>query len=159
VVVDLFHGDGVPDYLITREFFHDLKSCVAARGIVVFNTFADLTHPRAYAHFLTTLRTEFPSLVLYRTSDIGATHVNSYVVAAAHPLAEPLPVPLDDVPPNVAPMLAEILANPRPIDRELLQYGVVITDAYNPVVQDLAAVQLTYRESIVENLPAAFFLN
>ena len=66
VIVDLFHGDGVPDYLITRDFFHDLKRCLGPDGIAVFNTFADLDYPRAYAHFLTTLRTELPFIVLYR---------------------------------------------------------------------------------------------
>ncbi len=31
VIVDLFHGDGVPDYLVTREFFRDLKRCLGTR--------------------------------------------------------------------------------------------------------------------------------
>ena len=66
VVVDLFHGDGVPDYLITRDIFRDMKRCLAAGGVAVFNTFADLDEPRPYAHFLTTLRSELPFIVLYR---------------------------------------------------------------------------------------------
>ena len=56
VIVDLFQGDGMPDYLVTRDFFHDLKRCLGRDGIAVFNTFADLDNPLAYAHFLTTLR-------------------------------------------------------------------------------------------------------
>ena len=66
MVVDLFQGDGVPDYLVTREFFRDLKHCLGAHGVAVFNTFADLDHPRAYAHFLTTLKSELPYITLYR---------------------------------------------------------------------------------------------
>jgi predicted membrane-bound spermidine synthase len=55
VVVDLFHGDGTPDYLVTREFFGDLRHCLAKGGVAVFNTFADLRDRRTYAHFLVTL--------------------------------------------------------------------------------------------------------
>ena len=31
-VVDLFFGDNVPDYLMTKEFFGDLKNCLRAKG-------------------------------------------------------------------------------------------------------------------------------
>ncbi len=83
VIIDLFHGDGVPDYLVTRDFFRDLKHCLGANGIAVFNTFADLDHPRAYAHFLTTLNSELPFMTLYRPDYGLARHINSFIVAEA----------------------------------------------------------------------------
>jgi len=49
VLVDLFQGDGTPDYLITREFFRDLRGCLKPGGVAVFNTFANLDEPRGYA--------------------------------------------------------------------------------------------------------------
>jgi len=159
VVVDLFHGDGVPDYLVTRDMFRDLKSCLAAGGIAVFNTFADLDAPRPYAHFLTTLRTELPYMVLYRPDYGMATHVNSFVVAAAQPLPAPAGADLSHTPARLYEMLAAMLRQPQALNQQLLRDGRVISDANNPVAADMASSQLVNRRHVVEALPAAFFVN
>jgi spermidine synthase len=159
VVVDLFHGDGVPDYLVTRDFFRDLKRCLGRNGVAVFNTFADLDHPRAYAHFLTTLKTELPYVTLYRPDYGLAAHINSFIVASAFPLPAPGGDDLNHVPPRHAQTLTVMLRNPIPLDQRLLAHGRTITDANNPVAMDLAASQLINRRYVVEALPSAFFVN
>jgi len=159
VIVDLFHGDGVPDYLITRDIFRDLKHCLAAGGVAVFNTFADLDRPRPYAHFLTTLRTELPFVVLYRPDYGLASHINSFVVAAAAPLPAPAGADISHVPARHFDVLGAMLRTPRPLDEQLLRDGRVITDANNPVAADMASSQLVNRRYVVEALPAAFFVN
>jgi spermidine synthase len=159
VVVDLFHGDGVPDYLITRDIFRDLRRCLAVGGVAVFNTFADLDQPRPYAHFLTTLRTELPFIVLYRPDYGLASHVNSFVVAGAQPLAAPAGADISHVPARHFDVLMAMLREPRPLDQQLLRDGRVITDANNPVAADMASSQLINRRYVIEALPAAFFVN
>ncbi len=159
VIVDLFHGDGVPDYLITRDFFRDLKRCLGARGIAVFNTFADLDQPRAYAHFLTTLQSELPFVTLYRPDYGLSQHINSFVVAGSAPLPTPAGADLDYVPTRHRETLSVMLRNPLPLDQQLLAHGRVITDASNPVAMDFADSQLTNRRYVIEALPAAFFVN
>lgn len=159
VVVDLFHGDGVPDYLITRDIFRDLKRCLASGGVAVFNTFADLDQPRPYAHFLTTLRTELPFIVLYRPDYGLASHVNSFVVAGAQPLAAPAGADISHVPARHFNVLMAMLREPRPLDQQLLREGRVITDANNPVAADMASNQMINRRYVIEALPAAFFVN
>ncbi len=159
VIVDLFHGDGVPDYLVTRDFFRDLKRCLDAGGIAVFNTFADLDQPRAYAHFLTTLRSELPFIVLHRPDYGIAKHINSFVVASNQPLPSPLGVDLAHVPTRHYSTLAAMLKSPRSLDSQLLEHGRVITDAANPVAMDLAENQMMNRRYVVEALPPAFFVN
>ena len=159
VVVDLFHGDGVPDYLVTREFFHDLKSCLDPAGIAVFNTFADLDHPRAYAHFLTTLKSELPYVALYRPDYGIASHINSFIVASSKPLPNPAGDDLAHVPLRHLQTMSVMLRSPVAIDQRLLEHGRVITDANNPVAMDFAETQLINRRYVVEALPAAFFVN
>ena len=159
VIVDLFHGDGVPDYLVTRDFFRDLKHCLGADGIAVFNTFADLDHPRAYAHFLTTLKSELPFITLYRPDYGIAQHINSFVVAGSTSLPAPAGDNLAHVPARHLHTLAALLRNPIPLDQQLLAHGRVITDANNPVAMDLAASQMINRRYVIEALPAAFFVN
>lgn len=159
VVVDLFHGDGTPEYLVTREFFRDLKHCLAPHGVAVFNTFADLERPATYAHFLATLKTELPHMVLYRPDWPGATHVNSFVVAGAEHLPAPAKVTFDYVPARHSDALWSMLASPRPVDASLLADGKVVTDARNAAAHDLALSQMVYRRSVVEALPPQFLLN
>ena len=160
VIVDLFHGDGVPDYLVTRDFFRDLQRCLASGGIAVFNTFADLDAPRAYAHFLITLRSELPYIVLYRP-DYGPanTHINSFIVASSQPLPSPAGADLRHVPARHSQVLEAMLHDPLPLDKELLEHGLVITDARNTVSKDIATSQLIHRRHAVEALPGAFLLN
>jgi spermidine synthase len=158
VVVDLFHGDGTPDYLITREFFRDLRACLAEGGVAVFNTFADLANAKAYAHFLVTLRAELPYLALYRPR-IHGTHVNSFVVAAAQPLAAPGKVTFDYVPSRHEETLWTMLSAPMPLAQALFEGGRVISDAANPAAHDLAEMQLVYRRTVVEGAPGAMLIN
>jgi spermidine synthase len=158
IVVDLFHGDGTPDYLVTRDFFADLRGCLGPRGVVVFNTFADVEQPRGYAHFLATLRAEFPYVTVYRENEPGARHLNSYVVAS---VAAPVPTiaQLRDVPAHYVESLAAMLRSPRQLDPELLAGGLVITDARSSGAADLARTQMGYRSHVARHLPPAFLVN
>jgi len=158
IVIDLFHGDGTPDYLVTREFFRDLRQCLGPSGVAVFNTFADLEQPVSYAHFLATLRSELPHLALYRPQGHG-THVNSFVVASAQPLAAPAPVTFAHVPPRHEQVLWNMLSAPVPIVPPLFEGGRVVTDAVNPAAHDLARMQLLYRRNVVEGAPVGLLVN
>jgi spermidine synthase len=158
IVVDLFHGDGTPDYLVTRNFFADLRACLATRGVAVFNTFADLDQPLGYAHFLTTLRSEFPYVTIYREPEPGARHMNSYVVASVAPLSA-APVQLRDVPRRYAERAATLLQNSRPLDPSITQGGHVITDARSAGAADIARTQMGYRRHVARDLPPAFLVN
>ncbi|HKA42743.1 MAG TPA: fused MFS/spermidine synthase [Burkholderiales bacterium] len=159
IVVDLFHGDGTPDYLVTRNFFRDLKGCLAPNGVAVFNTFADLERPAAYAHLLTTLRAELPHIVVYRPDWPGAVQVNSFIVASANPLRSPERPRLTDIPLRHDSVLAEMLERPQALTRELLGRGQVVTDARSAAAYDIAQSQIRYRKSIVESVPPAFLVN
>jgi spermidine synthase len=158
VVVDLFHGDGTPDYLVTRDFFADLRRCLTPGGVAVFNTFADLELPLAYAHFLTTLRAEFPHVVMHRDDDREARQVNSFVVASVQRL-QAVPPRIEGVPSNYADELQRLYANPRQLDRALTDGGQIITDARSVAATDLARVQMAYRREVVKSLPPAFLVN
>jgi spermidine synthase len=158
VVVDLFHGDGTPDYLVTREFFADLRKCLAPGGVAVFNTFADVSRPQAYAHFLVTLRSELPHIALYRPRGLGVL-VNSFVVASAEPLSGPRRVTLAYVPSRYAETLWDMLSAPVPLAPNLFEGGRVITDAINPAAYDLAQMQMLYRSTVVHAAPSALLVN
>ena len=159
VLVDLFHGDGTPDYLITREFFSDLRRCLRPGGIAVFNTFADIEDPRAYAHLLATLTSELPHAALYRPDWPGARRINSFLVASATPLQTPQRVTMTDVPERHSATLWDMLAKPRTVGTELTAGGKIIHDAWNAAALDIAASQAGFRQGVLENAPPALLMN
>ncbi len=158
VLVDLFHGDGTPDYLITREFFRDLRGCLTENGVAVFNTFAHLDQPRAYAHLMATLTRELPQAVVHRPPLPGARHINSFIVASAKTLQPLKPVTLNDVPEQHGTTLWDLLAQARPA-AEYTEGGRVISDAWNPAGFDLAANQATFRQGVLWQAPPALLMN
>jgi spermidine synthase len=159
IVVDLFHGDGIPEYLITRDFFNDLRACLKPDGVAVFNTFVDLDRPSVYAHFLVTLHAELPEIVVYRPDAAGSRHVNSFVVASAARLVPPEPVRLRDAPPRHAATLQAMLERPNKLDSDTLRRGSIITDARNTISLDIADAQMAYRRLVIETVPSAFLIN
>jgi len=159
IVIDLFHGDGIPEYLITRDFFHDLRGCLKPDGVAVFNTFVDLDRPTVYAHFLVTLHSELPEIVVYRPDAAGSRHLNSFVVASAAHLTPPTAVPVRDVPARHASTLRSMLDQPNKLDSDTLRRGSIVTDARNLISLDIADAQMSYRRLVVENVPPAFLLN
>jgi len=159
IIVDLFHGDGIPEYLITRDFFRDLRACLKPDGVAVFNTFVDLDRPSVHAHFLVTLHSELREIVVYRPQAEGSRHLNSFVVASAARLTPPAPVALKNAPVHHARTLYTMLENPNKLDPETLRRGSIVTDASNMIALDIAEAQMSYRRLVIENVPAAFLLN
>src|SRR5690606_10278723 len=111
-----------------------------------------------YAHFLATLRAEFPYVVLYREAAGGARHINSYVVASVS-VPAPAHIELDNVPARYAQSLRALLRAPRQLDPELLAGGEVITDARSTGAVDIARTQMGYRSQVARELPPAFLVN
>jgi len=159
ILVDLFHGDGTPEHLLTRDFFADLRRCLEPDGVAIFNTIAVLERPVAYAHLLVTLRAELPHLVLYRPDWPGLPHLNSFIVASAAPLPIPRQVNLDTLPLQHARTLPAMLAHPQALRPELLEGGEIVTDARSPAVHDVAESQLSYRRALIGSLPPAFLVD
>jgi spermidine synthase len=159
VFVDLFHGDGTPEYLLTRDFFGDLKRCLEPGGVAVFNTFADLDRPAVYAHLLATLRTELPYMALYRPDWPGQLHINSFIVASTSPLPDDSPVELQGVPARHTETLRDMVRRPLALSRDLLRDGEIVTDARNRAVHDVAGSQVLYRRAVVGSVPPAFLVN
>jgi spermidine synthase len=159
VLVDLFHGDGTPDYLITREFFRDLKGCLKPGGVAIFNTFANLDEPRAYAHLLATLQSELPHVVMFRPGWPGARQINSFLVASVAPLPPPQHVTINDVPESHAAALWDMLAKPQVVDSAMTASGKIIHDAWNAAALDMAASQSAFRQGVLNSAPPALLMN
>ena len=156
-VVDLFHGDGTPDYLLSAEFFGDLRKCLSPDGIAVMNAFAPDQDSDNYRSLVATVQSAFPHLETFRRqAPPGEFHLNTFLVAMETP-REPVGVPLGQVPEDLRQGLIATLKGRRteaPQDPAL-----VVTDEHNIFSILNAPDQLAFRRLLVEELPPEMLVN
>lgn len=158
IVVDLFQGDGVPDYLVTREFFADLRRCLRPGGVAVFNSFADLDRPAGYRHFLATAKATFADVMLFRRPAYEGL-VNSFVVAGDQPLSDRVAFPLSPSSARFAADLSAIMANGTRVGEAMIRGAQPISDERNFLGHANAASYMAYRRSTLDMLPPGFLVN
>jgi hypothetical protein len=159
VLVDLFHGDGTPDYLMTREFFRDLRQCLKPGGAAVFNTFADLGNLPGYAHLLATLRAEYATVLLFRGEAPPDAQVNSFLLATNGPTGTTVTLAVPALPASVEADFRWALGRPRLVDRTQLAGGEIVTDTRNFLPFANARTYMSYRRSAHGVFPRQFLVN
>lgn len=158
VVVDLFQGDGIPDYLVTREFFADVAACLRPDGVVVVNSFADLDRPVGHRHMLATVKAAFREVLVFRRPDYEG-FLNAYLVAAQHELDPRRPIALPDISQRFAPELRSVFGNGSRVTPESLHGARPIGDERNFLGHANAESYMAYRRSTLGMLPASFLVN
>jgi spermidine synthase len=155
-VVDLFHGDGTPDYLLSADFFADLRTCLTPDGVAVMNAFALDRRAANYRSLIATVQSVFPDLVVFRRpSQPDEPNLNTYVVAMSSARA-PTSVRIPNVPADLQEGLAAALRNREIVERV---EGVVVTDAHNVFSILNADDQMTFRRLLVKQLPPQMLVN
>ena len=156
-VVDLFHGDGTPDYLLSAEFFGDLRKCLTSDGVVVMNAFALDQESDNYRSLVATVQSAFPRIDAFRRPTApGEINLNTFLVAMGTP-REPVGVPLGKVPEDLREGLIATLKGRRteaPQDPAL-----VVNDEHNIFSILNAPDQLAFRRLLVEELPPEMLVN
>lgn len=153
-VVDLYQGDSTPDYLLTAEFFRDLRRCIRSGGAVVMNAFFDNFDDEPNQRLLATIASAFGQVVEFHSRE-----ANSFVVG----LTGPAPAKMRFVPDNIPPALVNIVRRSLETGRvirpsSLLGYPPV-TDRQNVVSVLIAGAQMRKRRAIVNILPPRILVN
>lgn len=157
-VVDLFQGDGTPDYLLTREFFQDLRNCLRPRGLAVVNAFFDPENEGANQRLLATLVRAYPHLLEFRTPSGEDPVDNAYILAAGYPLSADPALAAARRTPGIPEKPRRILLTARPLDRESLSGIPPVSDSHNIFSLLLAGSQLRYRSQF-NRLPWHLLVN
>jgi hypothetical protein len=157
IVIDLFHGDGTPDYLLSADFFGAVRACMNPDGAAVMNAFASDRASANYRHILATLRSVFAAVVdFHRPAADGEPNLNAYIVATLTPRT-PEPVRLSGVPDDLRPGLAATLDSMSGTTD--IGDAVPIRDEHNIFSILNLADQMAYRRLIVPQLPPQMLVN
>jgi predicted membrane-bound spermidine synthase len=160
VLMDMAHGDGLPDYLLTTEFFSDLRGCLAQDGIAVLNTYAATAHLQAYYSIVKSLNAVFPEIWMYHDGiSPEKPAVSVYLAAFQRANDTEFVMPRGMVPAGIAPTLKAIFAERRQIDADLLANADLLEDDFNRFSFINLESDQFFRESVLATLPPEFLAN
>lgn len=143
VILDAFIGDSSPSHLMSREAFQAVRRVLTPDGVLVMNTFADITPPRDFmaASLLRTLSDVFPSVRVH-----GIVGGNTLFVASPRASLEILnPPSFAEVHPDALSDVRQSFAGTLSINAS---HGILLTDDYNPVEYYDAANREKFRRSL-----------
>ncbi len=153
-IVDLFQGDNVPDYLMTREFFGDLKKCLRSGGAVVMNTFFDSTDDEPNRRLLATMATAFSNLYVS-----GIDDGNIFVVASALAKSPKLTIEENGLTGQLANLVAFSVSGSRKVSPDFFKYSEPISDDHNIFSLLFADANMAQRQYLAGILPPHILIN
>jgi spermidine synthase len=157
VIVDLFQGDATPEYLLTQEFFQDLRKSLQPGGVVIMNMFFDSEDDRPNERLLATITSVFPQILELRAPSKSGKFLNAYVVAAIGTLSPELAhQEVSKLPPDDNSPLT--LQSARLRRRQDLAHLDPVTDEHNIYPYLLARNHLRAR-SVFSRLPLHLLVN
>jgi spermidine synthase len=157
VITDLFHGDCTPDYLLTVEFFREVKACLQPGGVVIINTYFDPANEAANETILATVGAVFPYLLELRSPSSAGLVSSACMVAASVPLSPEKAINLADKGPMPAKDYQTLKAA-RLVDQTMLKNPRVVSDDHNIFSILFASSQLRYRSQF-NKLPPNLLVN
>lgn len=154
VVVDLFQGDGTPDYLMTREFFGDVAHCLNRNGIVVMNTFYDMNHDAPNKRVLATIATAFGVVIEFRSPSGG-----TFLVATNTVLPADARIDGAAVPDSLLAAFRATMATGRAIGPAELAGAEPFSDGQNSFSFVFARAEMDHRRNWAQGLPPGLLVN
>ena len=152
IVFDMFHGDGVPDYLLTKEFFQQLKQCSTKNSVIVMNTFEDRSEPQVRNAILATVASAFSNVGYFLDSGSSNELRNAFIVASNQNLAA-TPWSGETAPLYLVPSINATLSGGEIIDQSSYDYAAPLSDNHNIYSVLSLRMNMHYRKSIQGVLP------
>lgn len=160
VLVDIPQGDALPEYLLSKEFFHDIKGCLADDGLAVFNTVADKRFKEVYYPVLKTLMSEFQKVEIFHEDNAPVDWpFTVYVAASDTNEISPLQVKIREFPADMQKKIKGIFKAPKPIDEAFIRKAGIITDELNFIPSLSAKYHLIYRQARLSSTHPLLLVN
>ena len=153
-VVDLFFGDNIPDYLMTREFFGDLAGCLRSGGAMVMNTVFDADDDGPNKRFLATIATAFPTLYIS-----GIKGGNIFIVGSSGAAPEKITVEASGLPEQLARLVDLSVTESRRVPAAFYQLSEPVSDDHNIFSVLFADANMAERKHFTRILPPHVLVN
>lgn len=154
VVVDLFQGDAVPDYLMTAEFFRAIRGCLRDNGAVVMNAFFDDANDAPNRRLMATVAAAFGTVMRFDLRD-----ANGFVVGTNGLMPQAVEFSPAGIPPGLVDIVWRTLASGKVVGPVQLAGQPPLTDRHNIASLLFADSHLKRRRAIVEVLSPRVLVN
>jgi spermidine synthase len=154
-VFDMFHGDGVPDYLLTREFFQKLQRCGTPDAIIVMNLIDDTEAPEVRNAILSTVHTAFTNIHYFLDESTKGVIRNAFLVASNGKL-EPVPAQVN-VPGYLSPVVRAAVESGHRVDEQDYDHAPPLTDDHNIYSVLSVGTNMRFRKLMQSALPAGLY--
>lgn len=132
IILDAFNGDYIPEHLLTKEFFEEIKSVLAEGGIVAANTFSS---SKLYEHESATYHAVFGDFI-----NVTANNNSNRIILAGYsniPTEQQIAQRLTQLAPLLAPYDVDIKAISQRMfftknGKDWPSDTKVLTDQYSP---------------------------
>ncbi len=158
-VLDLYHGENMPDYLMTAEFFRDLERCLRPGGAMILHAYFDEQDEAPNRRMLATVAAAFPQTFVFRGADnkpsLGGH--SGFIVGASGAVPTEISLDVDDVPAPLREDVYQALRSGEPLapDTDVAP----VTDDHNVFALLNAANQLRTRKVFANLLPPHILMN
>jgi hypothetical protein len=162
ITVDLFRDDGIPEHLVTREFFADLKNCLNEQGVMVMNAFMSTDHQEPIQALLQTIASVFGEVhFAWEPKARDQSLTSAFIVARKGGPVGKLEYSTNNMP---APMVHALNATMQTscvfkAGDPALGKAPVLTDISNQWKNLSHPVDLAYRTAIAGYIPWQMLLN
>jgi spermidine synthase len=153
-IVDLFLGDNTPDYLMTKEFFADLRHCLRQQGTIVVNAYLDETQALPNQRLFATVATAFPNLYLF-----GIPEGNSFIVATSGADADTFTLDGHAMPPAMAEIVRQVIETKQAVPPAFYAGVEPVSDDHNIFGVAFADVQMQVRRLLARQLSPRMLVN
>ena len=155
IVFDMFHGDGVPDYLLTQVFFQQIKLCGTKDSIIVMNTTDDRYDPQVRNAILATVNTAFSNVFYFLDTIPDLPIRNAFILASNRDLvATSVSGTVLD---NIIPSLDAALSSRQAISQSFYGYAASLSDNHNVYSVLSVGMNMRYRRMIQGYLPDGLY--
>lgn len=155
VIVDLFLGDSVPDYLLTRQFFADIRGCARDNGALVMNAFFDDKNDVPNKRLLATIGAAFPGVFVF-----GDARQNIFLAGTGGAIPRAFPGPVIEAMPNpIREPVRAMLKSGRRVAAAALAGAVPVSDEHNIFSVLFAPLNMRERQVMAGRLPPWLLVN
>ncbi|MFP6747470.1 MAG: fused MFS/spermidine synthase [Alphaproteobacteria bacterium] len=153
-ILDLFQGDSTPDYLLTKEFFADLRRCLKKDGVLVMNTILDAVVEEPNKRLMATIASAFPGLFMSGFQDGNILFVGKSNARNVDLIVEDVPMPE-----QIALIVRTVVLGSKFISPGYYEYSKPVSDDQNIFSILFSDARMAARSYLVGYLPSRMLVN
>jgi len=163
-ILDLFQADGMPEHIMTKEFFKDIKTCLSKNGILVLNIFIESYNEVTKMSLLATVHEVFGNAHFFPTvknspNDNKYKLINAYILATKKKLPKLIDFNLEDTPIIYQKRFHALLKSHQVFHKNSFENYTVISDNNNIFSVLFAKQYMRQRQKMVSDIPSRILIN